>query len=129
MGWIRFNWMAVLKNIPVVLVLVLMLVGPKAMAASITLEVDPLGQEYDSIRIHMANLPRDFVWSDPPVYAGTETVVTIPGLVPGQTYKFAAVLTREDQVSPGSNIVERKMPVVVIELQPPKLWPVEIRNE
>lgn len=109
-----------------------------ASAATIKLEVDTLGQQYDSIRIHMANIPRDFVYSDPPAYAGTGDPVagsanlkhiTISGLTPGQTYKFIAVLTRGSNHSPGSNIVQEKMPVVVIELTAPGLRAVETRGE
>jgi len=109
-----------------------------ASAASIKLEVDTLGQQYDSIRIHMANIPRDFVFTDPPAYAGpgdpvagSENLkhITISGLTPGQTYKFIAVLTRGAEHSPGSNIVQEKMPVVVIELRAPALKSIETRGE
>ena len=105
------------------------LMAAAATAATIKLQVDPLGQEYDAIRIYMANAPREFAWSDPPAYVGTDTTVLISGLVPGQTYKFVAVLTRGEKESPGSNIVQEKMPVVVIELKSPKLEAVDIRAE
>lgn len=109
-----------------------------ASAASIKLEVDTLGQQYDSIRIHMANIPKDFVFTDPPAYAGAGDPVagsenlkhiTISGLTPGQTYKFIAVLTRGAAHSSGSNIVQEEMPVVVIELTAPGLRSIETRGE
>jgi hypothetical protein len=119
------------RRAPIILLvlMIVMAMSIVAEAASIRLQVDPLDQEYDSIRIHMANLPRDFDWNAPPVYVGKETTVTIPGLTPGQTYKFIAVLTRDDKASKGSNIIQEKMPVVVIELKPPVLTAIETRGE
>lgn len=118
--------------------LVLLFMAATASAASIKLEVDTLGQQHDSIRIHMANIPRDFVFSDPPAYAGLgEPVVgaanlrhvTITGLTPGQTYKFIAVLTRGAEFSPGSNIVQQRMPEVVIKLEAAKISVIEVKGE
>lgn len=107
-------------------------------AASIKLEVDTKGQEHDSIRVHMANIPRDFVFADPPAYAGPGDPVagsanlrhiTIPGLTPGQTYKFIAVLTRGAEFSPGSNVVQQKMPQVVIKLEAATISVIEVKGE
>ena len=109
-----------------------------ASAASVKLEVDTKGQVHDSIRVHMANIPRDFVYSDPPAYAGPGDPVggsanlrhiTISGLTPGQTYKFIAVLTRGAEHSPGSNIVQQKMPEVIIKLEAAKISVIEVKGE
>lgn len=97
-------------------------------AASIKLQVDPLGQEYDEIRIYSANVPREFDMSAPPAYVGQETTATIAGLEPGQTYKFAAVLVRGEDKSGASNIVQQRMPVIVL-IKPPQLSVIEIRGE
>ena len=91
-------------------IMLLMLRAATAYAASVTLEVDPGGQAFDTIRLHMANLPRDFVFSDPPIYVGEATRFTVSGLLPNQTYKFIAVLTKGDTRSPGSNVVQTKTP-------------------
>lgn len=86
----------------------------------------------------MANIPRDFVWSDPPAYAGPGDPVpgsanlrhiTISGLTPGQTYKFIAVLMRGTEHSPGSNVVQQKMPEVVIKLEAAKISVIEVKGE
>ncbi len=107
-------------------------------AASVKLAVDPKGQDFDSIRIHMANIPMDFVWSDPPAYAGmgepipdtaNHRRIEISGLTPGQTYKFIAVLTKGTEHSPGSNIIQQKMPVVVIKLEAASMSVIEVRGE
>ncbi len=108
-----------------------------ASAASIKLEVDTKGQDIDSIKIHMANALEDFSYITP-AYSGLgEPVegsanlkhITISGLTPGETYKFIAILKKGDIRSPGSNIVQEEMPVVVIELQAASLRAVETRGE
>ena len=125
-----------MKNI--LAIIISLFLATAASAASIKLEVDTLGQQHDSIRIHMANIPRDFVWGDPPAYAGLgEPVagsanlrhITIAGLIPGQTYKFIAVLLRGTEHSPGSNIVQQKMPEVVIKLEAAKISVIEVKGE
>ena len=125
-----------MKNI--LAILISLFLATTASAASIKLEVDTLGQAHDTIRIHMANIPRDFVWGDPPAYAGPgEPVggsanlrhITISGLTPGQTYKFIAVLMRGAENSPGSNIVQQKMPEVVIKLEAAKISVIEVKGE
>ena len=125
-----------MKNI--LAIIISLFLATTASAASIKLEVDTLGQQHDSIRVHMANIPRDFVWSDPPAYAGLgEPVpgaanlrhITISGLTPGQTYKFIAVLMRGAENSPGSNIVQQKMPEVVIKLEAAKISVIEVKGE
>lgn len=118
------------------IVVLLLLLASSASAATVVLEVDPLGQQFDSIRIHTANIPRDFVFSEPPAYAGPGTptgsgkfLVSVAGLTPGQTYKFIAVLTRGSEFSPGSNVVEQRLPVVVLKLQAPVVELKEVLSE
>ena len=125
-----------MKNI--LAIIISLFLAATASAASIKLEVDTMGQQHDSIRVHMANIPRDFVWTDPPAYAGLGDPVggsanlrhiTISGLTPGQTYKFIAVLTRGTEHSPGSNIVQQKMPEMVIKLEAAKITVIEVKGE
>ena len=122
----------------IAVLLISLLLCAEVLAASVKLEVDPGTQVYDSIRIHMANIPRDFVYSEPPVYAGPGSAVTgsptlkhviIPGLTPGQTYKFIAVITKGTEHSAGSNIVQQKIPEIVIKLEAAKISIVEVKGE
>ena len=126
------------KIIIISLFLIFSLFNSISFAASILLQVDTLNQDYDTIRIHAANIPRDFVYSDPPVYAGPGIPVEgftnlknvlIEKLIPGQTYKFIAVLTKGTEHSSGSNIVQQKMPEIVIKLNAPKISLIEIKGE
>ena len=95
-----------------------------ASAASIKLEVDTLGQQHDSIRIHMANIPRDFDFAAPPAYDGAAAEFQVDNLTQGQTYKFCARLVRGESVSPISNVVTYKVPVV-LEFKAPVLIKIE----
>jgi hypothetical protein len=95
------------------LVLLICLLSSPVFAESLSFEVDDKGQTYSEIRLYMANIPRDFDLSAPPIYVGQAKRFTVSNLVVGQTYKFAAVLA---WTGPGvpfqselSNIVQQKI--------------------
>lgn len=95
-----------------------------AMAGSVRFYVDTLGQTHEKIQLFMANIPRDFDFAAPPAYDGAAAEFQVDNLTQGQTYKFCARLVRGESVSPISNVVTYKVPVV-LEFKAPVLIKIE----
>lgn len=103
-----------MRDTVLIIVLCAFFVASTALAESLTFEVDDGGQtNYNEIRLYMANIPRDFDLSAPPIYAGQAKRFTVSNLTVGQTYKFGAILVGEFEgkeiKSDLSNIVEQKI--------------------